>query len=215
MGRNKDLFNRNKAFHLYAKSRNVTNVAEELGIPGPTLFTWKREDRWDERIQEVEVSLRDKITNSEDDSNEENEAVAALTKSLAEQINSLNLMDQTADAAVADNFKEVSLQQVIKIKEFTSKQRITLLRELKSNDKENKGASAPTDPNTKDLEEKVAECRELKKILDRLDPDWDKDEEVPEILGMPQAPRVPLVVKVVEVTKPKLEFTDGDTRTTE
>jgi len=180
MGRNKDLFNRNKAFHLYAKSRNVTNVAEELGIPGPTLFTWKREDRWDERIQEVEVSLRDKITNS-DEAPEDNEAIISLTKSLAEQINSLNLMDQTADAAVADNFKEIPLQQVIKIKEFTSKQRITLLRELKSDEKEKKGASAPTDPDTKDLEEKIAECRELKKILDRLDPEWDKDEEVPVI----------------------------------
>ncbi len=179
MGRNKDLFNRNKAFHLYAKSRNVSQVAEELGIPGPTLFVWKREDRWDERIQEIEVSLQDKITNSEDASGKD-EAITSLTKALAEQINSLNLMDQTADAAVANEFKDISLQQVIKIKEFTSKQRITLLRELKSNEKE-KGASAPTDPNTKDLEEKIAECRELKKILDRLDPGWDGDEEVPVI----------------------------------
>lgn len=180
MGRNKDLFNRNKAYHLFAKSRNVTQVAEELGIPGPTVFVWKREDRWDERIKEVEMSLHDKITNS-DNGSEENEAVISLTKSLAEQINSLNLMDQTADAAVADKFKEVSLQQVIKIKEFTSKQRITLLRELKSDDKEKKGASASTDANTRDLEEKIAECREFKKILDRLDPGWDKDEEVPVI----------------------------------
>ena len=189
-------------------------MSEELDIPGPTLFVWKREDRWDERIQEVEVSLQDKITNSNEASNE-NEAVVSLTKSLAEQINSLNLMDQTADAAVADNFKEISLQQVIKIKEFTSKQRITLLRELKSDEKEKKGASASTDPGIKDLEEKIAECRELKKILDRLDPEWDKDEDVPEILEMPEAPRVSLVAKVVEVTKPKLEFTDGDTGATE
>ncbi len=180
MGRNKDLFNRNKAFHLYAKSRNVTKVAEELDIPGPTLFVWKREDRWDERIQEVEVSLQNKITNS-DETPEENEAVISLTKSLAEQINSLNLMDQTADAAVADNFKEISLQQVIKIKEFTSKQRITLLRELKSDEKEKKDTGASKVFDTKDLEEKKAECREFKKILDRLDPGWDADEEVPVI----------------------------------
>jgi len=180
MGRTKDIFNRNKAFHLYAKSRNVTRVSEELDIPGPTLFVWKREDRWDERIKEIEVSLQDKITNS-NEASEDNEAIASLTKSLAEQINSLNLMDQTADAAVAGNFKDVSLQQVIKIKEFTSKQRITLLRELKSGEKEKKDADASKVLDTQDLEEKKAECRELKKIIDRLDPEWDKDEEVPVI----------------------------------
>lgn len=180
MGRTKDIFNRNRAYHLFAKSRNVTKVAEELGIPGPTVFVWKREDRWDERIKEVEMSLQDKITNS-DEASEDNEAIASLTKSLAEQINSLNLMDQTADAAVADNFKEIPLQQVIKIKEFTSKQRITLLRELKGDEKEKKGTGTSKVLDTRDLEEKKAECRELKKILDRLDPEWDKDEEVPVI----------------------------------
>lgn len=215
MGRTKDIFNRNKAFHLYAKSRNVTKVSEELGIPGPTLFVWKREDKWDERIQEIEVSLQNRITDSEDDSSEDNEAITSLTKSLAEQINSLNLMDQTADAAVANEFKDISLQQVIKIKEFTSKQRITLLRELKGDEKEKKGADASKYADTKDLEEKKAECRELKKILDRLDPGWDKDQEVPDALNMPEAPRVSLVAKVVEVTKPELEFDDGQTGTTE
>jgi len=215
MGRTKDVFNRNKAYHLYAKSRNVTRVSEELDIPGPTLFVWKREDRWDERIKEVEVSLQDKITNS-DEASEDNEAITSLTKSLAEQINSLNLMDQTADAAVAGNFKDVSLQQVIKIKEFTSKQRITLLRELKSGEKEKKDAGASKVLDTQDLEEKKAECRELKKILDRLDPEWDKDEEVPDVLNMPEAPKVSVVAKVTEVTKPEFEFTDdGNTRTTE
>ena len=213
MGRTKDIFNRNKAYHLYAKSRNVTRVSEELDIPGPTLFVWKKEDRWDERIKEVEVSLQDRITNS-DETSEDNGAIATLTKSLAEQINSLALMDQTADAAVASNFKDVSLQQVIKIKEFTSKQRITLLRELKSDEKEKKGANASTDSNTKDLEEKIAECREFKKILDRLDPGWDADEEVPDVLEMPKAPEVRVAVKVLGVTKPELEFTDGDTGTT-
>ena len=214
MGRTKDHLNRNKAFHLYAKSRNVTKVSEELDITLSTLFVWKKDDRWDERIAEAQTSMQNTITDSGDDS-EDNEVVASLTKSLFDQINSLDLMDQGADAAVANSFKDISLQQVIKIKEFTSKQRITLLRELKSGEKEKKGAGASTDPDTKDLEEKVAECRELKKILDRLDPGWDADEEVPDVLDMPLAKAVPIVAKIVEVTKPELEFTDGDTGTTE
>jgi len=176
MGRNKDEYRREQAFRLYAKLRNVTKVSEELDIPLPTLFGWKKEDKWDERIGEVVSSIQGQIEvpmgHAAPTSNE-NAAIEKLSKSLSDEISSLDLMSQTADAAVATKFKDMSLQQVIKIKEFVSKQRVFLLHELQSSAKEQGKVAAKI--NTKNLDEKIQECIEMKRLVDRLDPGWDKD----------------------------------------
>ena len=174
MGRTKDEYRREQAFRLFAKLRNVTKVSEELDIPLPTLFGWKKEDRWEERIGEVVSSIQGQIEVSTGDAtSNENAAIEKLSKSLSDEISSLDLMSQTADAAVATKFKDMSLQQVIKIKEFVSKQRVFLLHELQSSAKEQGQATAKI--NTKNLDEKIQECIEIKRLVDRLDPGWDKD----------------------------------------
>jgi len=197
MGRNKDTYHREQAFRLFAKLRNVTKVAEELGLPAPTLFGWKKEDKWDERIGEVVSAIQGKIEVPDGDTapaSEENAAIEKLAKSLAEEIGSLDLMSQTADAAVATKFKDVSLQQVIKIKEFVSKQRVFLLHELRDSAKDKgEGASA----STRDLDEKIAQCIEMKRLIDRLDPGWDKDLVEPAVAAMPEETGNNLKVPVV------------------
>ncbi len=206
MGRNKDTYRREQAFRLYCKTRNVTRVSEELDIPAPTLFTWKKEDKWDERIQEVTSSIQEQIIDPTDastiKSDADNEAVRNLSEGLADEINSLTLMSQTADAAVATKFKDLSLQQVIKIKEFVAKQRILLLHELKDNAKEQ--GEAASNVNTKDLEEKIAECVEMRRLIDRLDPGWDKELETPSVPA-------PITANVVKVAKAEFEFVPEET----
>jgi len=167
MPRTPDVYRRTQAFNLYAKYRNVSRVGKETGIPIATLFVWKKQDKWDDKIVEVQTNLKEQLSRSEESNGDNNgTAYDELAKDIANEINSLALMDIKADAAIEDGYKTMTLVNVIKTKEFTSKQRRILLGQTKDEEFDS----------VQSLEKiSMAEYRRLKEIMNRLDPGWEND----------------------------------------
>lgn len=54
----RDLSVRRHAFQLYIKTGNVSEVARQLNLKRHTVYAWSLEDRWDERLAEIQQKLQ-------------------------------------------------------------------------------------------------------------------------------------------------------------
>lgn len=57
-GAEKDVVRREEAFKLYCRTSNKSEVARILEVSSSVVFRWSREDRWDERREELRKKLQ-------------------------------------------------------------------------------------------------------------------------------------------------------------
>lgn len=124
MGGIPDFSRREKAFQLYAQYKNMSRVAKELKIPTQTIFRWKNELKWDDKL----AQLRDKLRGQHDilEKAKDNFIVE-------KDLNDIKLIEileeEVAKAITEKRITITDWKDAIKTLEFTRKERRLLMGE--------------------------------------------------------------------------------------
>jgi predicted transcriptional regulator len=65
MARHKDTDKRGIAFKLYRKGTKLVDIAEELNVTQSLISQWKKEENWDEKVEEVRGLLKARLVRKE------------------------------------------------------------------------------------------------------------------------------------------------------
>ncbi len=122
MGRPKDIEKRKKAFKLWKRYNNQTEVANELGVTKALISQWKKEDNWDDKLQRAQGLLQTRlalIKESEDD--------ALLGEDLANLSLLRELESAVLDKVYTEEIEPITWSDVINTLKFSADQKRLLL----------------------------------------------------------------------------------------
>jgi hypothetical protein len=122
-----DYSRREAAFKLYAQYRNMSRVSKELKIPIQTLHSWKKQEKWQDKL----TQLRDKLRTQHDVLKKADENFI-LEKDLS-QLKLLEVLEQEVSKALLGEGRPkieiLEWKDLIKTLEFTAKERRLLMGE--------------------------------------------------------------------------------------
>ncbi len=122
MGRPKDIEKRKLAFKLYKKYNNLSKVADELGMSPSLVFSWKKEDEWDDKLLKIKTLLKTRLTLKETSENNLMVAEDEVT------LNMLSELDNIVTEKIASGeIEPTTWNEIITTFRFTSDQRRLIL----------------------------------------------------------------------------------------
>lgn len=165
MGALVDLKKREQAYILYQRSRNLTMVAQEMGVDKSTIVRWKKEENWDSKLLALGRVLRDRM-----DVNEKAKSDIIL-QDMRTELNLLDLLDtQIAEAIYVRGLRPEKWADVLATLKYSTERKDKIFGKAKEIQKEMeaeaKGEIKPTEEEKPPLtEEQKIKADVIKSIL--------------------------------------------------